>query len=78
MATMTFSGLGVGKAGSHAKQAGGTKSVAGRPGIFQRILNSMIESRRRRAEIEIRRIRAIIEDNKAAIPDYALLPFAGE
>jgi hypothetical protein len=78
MATMTVSGFGVGKTGSHTRLAEVTKSVAARPGIFQRMLNSMIESRRRRAEIEIRRIRAIVEDNKATVPDYALLPFAGE
>jgi KaiC/GvpD/RAD55 family RecA-like ATPase len=78
MATMTVSGFGVGKSGSQAKQAGGTKSAAVRPGIFQRVLNAVIESKRRRAEIEIRRVRAIIEDKKATVPDYALLPFAGE
>ena len=48
-----------------------------KPGFFSRLLNAMMESRMRRAQIEIRRAQAMVGEPKGKL-DYALLPFAGE
>jgi hypothetical protein len=50
---------------------------AAKPGIFRRIVTAMQESRQRQAEIEIRRLRALVGDHKPLFDD-ALLPFRGE
>jgi hypothetical protein len=48
-----------------------------RPSFFSRLLQAMIESRQRQAEIEVRRAMALHGEPKERL-DYALLPFAGE
>ena len=48
-----------------------------KPSFFARLTEAMIESRMRKAEIEIRRARAMIGEPRDTL-DYALLPFAGE
>jgi hypothetical protein len=48
-----------------------------RPSFFSRLLQAMIESRQRQAEIEVRRAMAMYGEPKEKL-DYALLPFAGE
>ena len=48
-----------------------------KPGFFSRMLNAMMESRMRRAQIDIRRAQAMAAEPKSKL-DYALLPFAGE
>jgi hypothetical protein len=52
-------------------------AAAPKASLFRRIILAMQESRQRQAEIEIRRMRALIEDNKPGFRD-ALLPFQGE
>jgi hypothetical protein len=51
--------------------------TAPKASLFRRLILAMQESRQRQAEIEIRRMRALIEDNKPGFRD-ALLPFQGE
>ncbi len=48
-----------------------------RRSFFSRLIDAMIESRMRRAQVEIRRAQAMVADPKSKL-DYALLPFAGE
>jgi len=48
-----------------------------RRSFFSRLVDAMIESRMRQAQIEIRRARAMIGEPNEKL-DYALLPFAGE
>ena len=48
-----------------------------KPSFMSRISEAVYESRMRRAEIEIRRARAMIGEPRDHL-DYALLPFAGE
>jgi hypothetical protein len=48
-----------------------------KPSILTRISQAIMTSRQRKADIEIRRMRAVVEDGKMRL-DYALLPFAGE
>jgi hypothetical protein len=48
-----------------------------RKGFFARFLQAMQESRMRQAQIEIRRVKAMIGDKKSPMDD-ALLPFRGE
>lgn len=55
-------------------------TVAAKPvktGFFRRLVTAMQESRQRQAEIEIRRMRALIGDQRMDFQD-ALLPFKGE
>ncbi len=73
MATMTY-GIG---AGSATNGTTAQKDVARRKSVLARIVAAIQESRMRRAEIEIRRVRAILADNDAGFKD-ALLPFRGE
>ena len=47
------------------------------PSILARIAHGIMASRQRKVDIEIRRMRAVVEDTTSRI-DYALLPFAGE
>jgi ribosomal protein L18E len=72
MATMTYT-----NATPSAKTAGKTAPVARKIGFFRRLVRAMQESRMRQAEIEIRRIRAIVGDNDTGFK-HALLPFKGE
>jgi hypothetical protein len=51
--------------------------VAAKPSFFGRFMRAVAESRQRQAEIEIRRVRALIGEPKDRL-DYAMLPFAGE
>ncbi len=48
-----------------------------RRSFFSRLIDAMVESRMRKAQIEIRRAQAMVADPKSKL-DYALLPFAGE
>jgi hypothetical protein len=48
-----------------------------RRSFFSRLVDAMIESRMRRAQIDIRRAQAMVAEPKSKL-DYALLPFAGE
>jgi hypothetical protein len=43
----------------------------------KRLVAAMVASRRRSAEIEIRRVRMMLADSNVKI-DYAMLPFSGE
>jgi hypothetical protein len=59
----------------------GTKAAQGsvaKPSLFARIVDAITESNRRRAEIETRRILALIEQPKVKSADYSMLPFQGE
>jgi hypothetical protein len=53
-----------------------------RPGFFRRLLDAMIASRQRKAEIEVRRIQAMLNRSRrvreTADEAHALLPFRGE
>ncbi len=69
MATLTFN------AASHA--ASRTVATEGKPSFFSRFLSAVAESRQRQAEIEIRRVRALLGEPNEQL-DYAMLPFAGE
>jgi hypothetical protein len=53
------------------------KHAHSRKSFFGRILQAMIESRQRKAEIEARRVLALIGQPREEL-DYALLPFRGE
>jgi hypothetical protein len=53
------------------------QAVVKRKGFFARLVAAMQESRRRQAEIEIRRVRALVGDNDTSY-QHALLPFRGE
>jgi hypothetical protein len=46
-------------------------------GFFARLMAAHIASRQRKADIEIRRALAHME-NRGRTPDYAMLPFNGE
>ena len=50
---------------------------AARPSFLKRLGAAIIESRRRRAEIEVRRALALMGEPRER-HDYALLPFRGE
>jgi hypothetical protein len=54
-----------------------TETTETRPSFFSRLLQAMIESRQRQAEIEVRRALALHGEPRERL-DYALLPFAGE
>jgi hypothetical protein len=70
MATMTFD--------SAAIAANPTRAAApAKPGFFSRLGAAMMESRRRKADIEVRRALAAYGQPAERL-DYALLPFAGE
>ena len=48
-----------------------------RRSFFSRLVDAMMESRMRRAQVDIRRAQAMVGEPKSKL-DYALLPFAGE
>jgi hypothetical protein len=73
MATMTYD-VGATNATTAEKAA---KDAVKRKGVFARLIAAMQESRRRQAEIEIRRVRALVGDNDTSY-QHALLPFRGE
>ena len=52
-------------------------SPAEKPSLFASLVEAIMTSRKRKTDIEIRRMRAVVEDTKLQL-DYALLPFAGE
>jgi ribosomal protein L18E len=72
MATMTYRPGAIAAAAKSASPAAPRK-----PGVWRRILAAMQDSRRRQAEIEIRRVRALMADADPGFKD-ALLPFKGE
>jgi hypothetical protein len=71
MATLTFTNQTV----QHLSTS--DARIQSRPTFFGRVLQAMIESRQRKAEIEIRRSQAVVGDRKQNL-DYFLLPFSGE
>ncbi|MGL4243085.1 MAG: hypothetical protein ACRCTI_18380 [Beijerinckiaceae bacterium] len=79
MATMTYDNARVvaPKAGRVAKSLDAVAAAGEKPGFFRRMVKAMQESRMRQAEIEIRRYRALVQDNDTGFQD-ALLPFRGE
>lgn len=70
MATLTYDA-----SATHATAS--RQDVVKRKGFFARLIAAMQESRRRQAEIEIRRVRALVGDNDTSY-QHALLPFRGE
>ena len=60
---------------SFAETAGDT--AAAKSSFFGRLLQAMMESRQRQADIEVRRAMALYGEPKDRL-DYAMLPFAGE
>jgi ribosomal protein L18E len=72
MATMTYD---TGALANAAKPAAPAKPA--RKGFWRRLIDAMQESRRRQAEIEIRRVRALMADTDPGFK-HALLPFRGE
>jgi hypothetical protein len=77
MSTMSLTTFGLAKSGAPVKAnpAHASKSVA--PSVLHRLMDAVVESKRRRAEIEVRRVRALVTDN-ALTTDYAMLPFSGQ
>jgi hypothetical protein len=69
MATLAFN------TGTFAETA--AKTVAAKPSFFGRLLQAMMESRQRQADIAVRRAMALYGEPKDRL-DYAMLPFAGE
>ena len=53
------------------------KTIAAKPSFFGRLLQAMMESRQRQADIAVRRAMALYGEPKDRL-DYAMLPFAGE
>jgi hypothetical protein len=53
------------------------EAATSRPSFFGRLLQAMMESRQRQADIEVRRAMALYGEPKDRL-DYAMLPFAGE
>jgi hypothetical protein len=74
MANTTYMTAAAAPAKADAAIAGTTAKA---PGLFSRIVKAMQDSRQRQAEIEIRRMRALIGDPKSDFRE-ALLPFKGE
>lgn len=73
--TLTFAqAIGVARDASRKPAA---KSGAKRRSILGRVIDALAASRRRKAEIEIRRCLALRGEPRDR-HDYALLPFAGE
>jgi hypothetical protein len=70
MATVTYNAA---APASTAQKAASPRKT----GFFRRLVLAMQESRMRQAEIEIRRMRAVVGDNDAGFKN-ALLPFKGE
>ena len=68
MATLTFTPI---------SQTAADRTEPVKPGFFTRLLNAVIASNRRRAEIELRRHLTLIGEPRERM-DYALLPFRGE
>jgi hypothetical protein len=54
------------------------KATAKSRSLFARFIDAVIESRQRQAEIEARRVMALIGEPKLKSADYAMLPFQGE
>jgi hypothetical protein len=52
-------------------------TAAAKPSFFGRLLQAMMESRQRQANVAVRRAMALYGDPKDRL-DYAMLPFAGE
>ncbi len=53
------------------------EAVTTNPSFFGRLLQAMMESRQRQADVEVRRAMALYGEPKDRL-DYAMLPFAGE
>jgi hypothetical protein len=76
MATMTYE-TGALEAPVSGNVRDAAKTAGGRPGFFTRLFKAIEASRMQRAEIEVRRIRAILADTDPGFKQ-ALLPFQGE
>ncbi len=63
--------------GQTAKALDAVAAAGEKRGFFARLIAAMQESRMRQAEIEVRRVRALLADNDTGFKD-ALLPFKGE
>jgi hypothetical protein len=75
MATMTY---GTGSLASGSRDVRGVAAAETRkPGFFTRIFKAIEASRMQKAEIEVRRVRALLADTDPGFKD-ALLPFRGE
>jgi hypothetical protein len=72
MSTLTFSNT------DFATPSRKASTPATKLSFGKRLVNAMIVSRQRQAEIEIRKVRALIGDKANAKIDYAMLPFSGE
>jgi hypothetical protein len=68
MATLTYE--------ARTLAAGGSKAVR-KPGLFTRMIKAIEASRMKKAEMEVRRIRALMADTDPGFKE-ALLPFQGE
>ncbi len=72
MNTMSFNTV---QAAFKAERASMAKSAG--PSLLQRLIGAVTASRQAKAEVETRRIRALLGQDAPAF-DYALLPFRGE
>jgi hypothetical protein len=69
--------MAAGSAGKAARSLDAVASAGETNGFFGRLIAAIQESRMRKAEIEVRRVRALIEDSDPGFKE-ALLPFQGE
>lgn len=76
MATMIYETGAIAATGSRDQQIAATPTVR-KPGVFHRIFKAIEASRIKKAEMEIRRVRAVMADTDPGFRD-ALLPFRGE
>jgi hypothetical protein len=79
MATMTYTETAAlaKSSGQSAKALDAAVAAGEKRGFFARLVAALQESRMRQAEIEVRRVRALLADNDTGFKD-ALLPFKGE
>jgi hypothetical protein len=74
---MTYDRNVISGAGKAAASLDAVTAAGERQGFFRRLIAAMQESRQRHADIEIRRIRALMADDTSACK-HSLLPFQGE
>jgi hypothetical protein len=79
MATITYdiTAPAAAPAGKAARSLDAVSAVGEKQGFFNRLVAAIQASRMRRAEIEVRRYRALLADTDPGFKD-ALLPFKGE
>jgi hypothetical protein len=73
MATLTFNHT----ATVPAKAKAAVAANPAKKSFFMRVVDAIQASNQRKADIEIRRMMAVMESSRAK-PDYAMLPFQGE